>query len=122
MVKVSILYPNKPGSRFDADYYVNTHMPLAERLLGPAVKALSVEIGVSGGAPDQPAPFAAICGITCESVEAFAGAFMPHMAELQGDIPNYTDIEPVIQISEIALPHGLKPAGGIEDRGSLRHG
>ncbi len=103
MVKVTILYPSKPGSHFDADYYLNRHMPLAERLLGPAVKALSVEIGVSGGTPDLPAPFAAICGITCESVKAFTEAFRPHAAELQGDVPNYTDIEPVIQISEIRL-------------------
>ena len=29
MVKVSVLYPNKPGSRFDIEYYLNTHMPLS---------------------------------------------------------------------------------------------
>ena len=54
----------------------------------------------SGSLPDQPAPFFAICSFTCESVDAFMTSFMPHMAELQGDIPNYTDVEAVIQISE----------------------
>jgi hypothetical protein len=29
------------------------------------------------------------------------GAFMPVVGQLQGDIPNYTDIEPVIQISNL---------------------
>lgn len=103
MIKVSILYPNKPGSRFDIDYYLKVHMPLAIKLLEPALKRVSVEIGVSGATPDQPSPFAAIVGFTCESVRAFSDAFLPHAAELQGDIPNYTDIEPVIQISEIRL-------------------
>jgi hypothetical protein len=28
---------------------------------------------------------------------------MPHYAELQGDIPNYTDIEPVVQIGDIRI-------------------
>lgn len=101
MIKVSILYPSKPGSRFDVNYYVQVHMPLAVRLLGSAVKAVSVEIGVSGATPADPAPFAAIVGFTCESAQDFVAAFLPIADQLQGDIPNYTDIEPVIQFSEI---------------------
>ena len=101
MIKVSILYPSKPGSRFDVDYYLQVHMPMAVRLLGSAMKAVSVEIGVSGVIPGQPAPFAAIVGFTCESAEAFNAAFLPVAGQLQGDIPKYTDIEPVIQMSEI---------------------
>ena len=101
MVKVSILYPSKPENRFDVDYYLRVHMPMAERLLGSAVKAISVEIGIGGEAPGQPAPYAAIVGFTCESVEAFTTAFLPVAAQLQADIPNYTDITPQIQISEI---------------------
>jgi len=101
MIKVSILYPSKPGSRFDVDYYLQVHMPMAVRLLGSAVKAVSLEIGVSGVIPGQPAPFAAIVGFTCESAEAFTAAFLPVADQLQGDIPKYTDIEPVIQVGEI---------------------
>ena len=101
MVKVSVLYPSKPGNHFDVDYYVRVHMPMAKRLLGDAVKAISIEIGVGGETPGTPAPYAAIVGFTCESVEAFATAFGPVAEQLQGDVPNYTDISPVIQISEI---------------------
>ena len=103
MVKVSIFYPSKPGARFDVDYYLNTHMPLALGLLGSAVKAVSVEIGMLGGTPDQAPPFAAICGFTCETVQAFTDAFLPNADVLQSDIPKYTDIAPVIQVSEIRL-------------------
>jgi len=101
MVKVSVLYPSKPGNRFDVDYYVGVHMPMAKRLLGSAVKAISIEIGIAGEAPGSSAPYAAIVGFTCESVEAFASAFGPVAVQLQGDVPNYTDITPQIQISEI---------------------
>jgi uncharacterized protein (TIGR02118 family) len=103
MVKVSIFYPSKPGAHFDVDYYLNTHMPLALGLLGAAIKAVSVEIGVLGGKPDQLPPFTAICGFTCETVQAFTDAFLPNADVLQSDIPNYTDIAPVIQVSEIRL-------------------
>jgi len=102
MIKVSILYPNAPGSRFDADYYLKIHMPLAVKLLGPALKSVTAEIGVGGAAPGEPAPFAAIAGFTCESVEAFTQAFLPVAAQLQGDIPRYTDIQPVIQFSALS--------------------
>jgi len=102
MIKVSVLYPNKPGSSFDANYYLNIHMPLAVKLLGTAVKAVTAEIGISGGMPDQSAPYAAIAGFTCETVQAFTDAFLPNAAALQGDIANYTDIAPVLQVSELS--------------------
>ena len=101
MIKVSVHYPNNPGSRFDVDYYTSIHMPMSVRLLGSALKDVSVEIGIGSAVPGEPAPFAAIAGFTCESVEAFLAAFMPVVDQLQGDIPNYTDIAPIIQISEL---------------------
>jgi uncharacterized protein (TIGR02118 family) len=103
MVRVTFLYPNKPGSRFDADYYVNVHMPLVIKRLGQALRAVSAEIGISSAMPDQPPPNSAIAAFTFDSVEAFTEAVMPHFAELQADIPNYTNIEPVVQISEIRI-------------------
>ena len=101
MVKVSVLYPNKPGSLFDADYYLKVHMPMSARLLGPALKAVTAEIGIGGEVPGSPAPFAAIACFTCDSVGAFMQAFMPVVEQLQNDIPKYTDIEPIIQISNL---------------------
>jgi uncharacterized protein (TIGR02118 family) len=76
---------------------------MADKLLGSAVKAVSVEIGRSGITPDELPPFAAIAGFTCESVQAFNDAFLPVAAELQGDIPNYTDIVPIVQVSDIRI-------------------
>jgi uncharacterized protein (TIGR02118 family) len=38
---------------------------------------------------------------TFDSVPAFQAAFAPHMNEIMADIPNYTSIQPVVQISEV---------------------
>jgi uncharacterized protein (TIGR02118 family) len=38
-----------------------------------------------------------------DSVEAFQAAFGPHAPAIMADIPNYTDIQPVIQISEVKM-------------------
>ena len=103
MTQISINYPNREGSRFDADYYLNQHMPMAIRLLGPALRGVSVVQGISGAVPDQPAPYAASCHFLFDSAAAFYEAFLPHAAVLQSDIPAYTDVEPVIQIGEVRI-------------------
>lgn len=101
MIRVSVLYPHKEGAHFDWAYYLGTHMPMVARKLGAAAKATSVEQGIGGGAPDVPAPYAAIASLTFDSVPAFQAAFAPHAQEIMADIPKYTSIQPVIQISEI---------------------
>jgi uncharacterized protein (TIGR02118 family) len=103
MITVTFLYPNTPGGRFDADYYIDMHMPLAIRLLGPALKAVTAEIGTSAAMPDQPPPFFAMARFTFESVQAFTEAVMPHYIELQSDIPNYTDVAPVVQVGDLRI-------------------
>jgi len=103
MIRVTFLYPNNPGSRFNADYYIDVHMPLVIKRLGSALKAVSAEIGISSAIPDSPSPNAAIATFTFDSVQAFTEAVMPHYAELQADIPKYTDIEPVVQIGDLRI-------------------
>jgi uncharacterized protein (TIGR02118 family) len=103
MVTVSILYPRTDGGRFDADYYVRTHMPMSIRLLGEAMTAVSVELGVSLAEPGSAPAFVACTHFTCASREAFEAAFLPNAEVLQGDMPNYTDIAPIIQFNDVAL-------------------
>ena len=105
MVKISILYPNKKGSRFDLGYYIGKRMPLAIKLLSvhPGFKGVSVERGISGATPGSEATYFIMCHYSFDSAENFMAAFIPRAAVLQGDIPNYTDAEPVIQFNEILL-------------------
>ena len=105
MTRISILYPDTPGGRFDMAYYLEKHMPLSIRLLGrhPGYRSVSVERGVGGGAPESAPPFRALCHFSFASAADFLEAFLPNAAVLQGDMPNYTDIAPVIQFSEVVL-------------------
>jgi uncharacterized protein (TIGR02118 family) len=103
MIKISILYPN--NGKFDMNYYLNTHMPRSIELLskGKGYGGVSVERGLGGATPGSAPGFVALCHYVFDSSDNFMAAFLPHAAELQGDMPNYTDIEPVIQFSEIAI-------------------
>jgi len=86
-------------------YYIDTHMPLSIGFLSahPGFKGVSVERGLGGAVPGTDAAYTAMCHFLFNSAEDFMAAFMPHAAVLQGDMPNYTDIEPVIQISEVII-------------------
>ena len=103
MIKVTILYPKTPGSRFDHGYYLTKHMPLSIARLGSAMAAISVERVLDPGAPWPAADYWAICSFTCASREAFEAAFLPHMGELQGDTPNYTDVQQQVLFSQIEI-------------------
>ena len=103
MIKVSVMYPNRPGARFDHDYYRDRHMPLVQRLMGEKCRYYTVDKGLAVGAPDAPATYVGMCHIFCDSVESFQAGFGPHAKEILADIPNYTDLEPVIQISEVVV-------------------
>ena len=103
MIRVTVVYPNTEGSRFDINYYCKTHIPLVERLVGSALKGVAVEQGVAGSAPGSLAPYLAIGQLQFDSAEAFQASFGPHAQEIMRDIPNYTNVQPVIQISEVKL-------------------
>ncbi len=105
MIKISILYPNNKGARFDLRYYIDKHMPMSIELLSahPGFRGVSVEHGLGGAVPGTDAAFIAMCHFLFDSAENFMAAFMPHAAALQGDMPNYTDIEPVIQVNEVLI-------------------
>ena len=106
MIKVTVMYPNTPGARFDHTYYREKHMPLVQARMGKNCKHYTVDKGLGGGAPGAPAPYVAMCHIFCESVEAFERGFGPHAQEILADIPAYSDVSPVIQISEVVVGEG----------------
>lgn len=106
MIKVSVMYPHQPGARFDHAYYRERHMPLVKSRMGAACLYYTVDQGLAGGAPGQPPAYVAMCHIHADSVEAFQAAFGPHAKEIMADIANYTDIAPVMQISQVAVERG----------------
>lgn len=105
MPSLSVVYPRTSGTNFDYDYYRNTHMPLVLNRWGNA--------GLTGGeallgqaAPDgAEAPYFAIGIIHFDTAESLQAALTgEHAPEIIGDIRNFTDAEPAIQINERFAP------------------
>jgi uncharacterized protein (TIGR02118 family) len=103
MIKVTVMYPNTEGSRFDMAYYCNSHMPMVQEKLGAALKGVAVEQGIGGAEPGSPPPYLALGHLLFESVEAFQTSFAPHAQVIMADIPNYTNTQPTMQISEVKM-------------------
>ncbi|MCK9260189.1 MAG: EthD family reductase [Azoarcus sp.] len=103
MIKVSVMYPNTPGARFDHDYYRDKHLPLVKSLMGEACRFYTIDRGLTGGSPDEPATYTGMCHLFCDSVESFQAGFGPHAERIMADIPNYTDLTPLLQISEVVV-------------------
>jgi len=103
MIKISVLYPRTESSRFDMDYYLNRHFPMLQARLGDALKAVAAERGVGGAMPGSAPAFMAMGHLWFESVAAYEAAFGPHAAEIVADVSNYSNVNPVIQVSEVLL-------------------
>ena len=103
MIKVTVLYPNQAGTKFDMTYYLDHHIPMVRRLVGSALKGVSVEHGISGEEPGSRPPYVTTAHLRFDSVEAFQASFGMHAQEIMEDIPKYTNSEPILQIGEVKL-------------------
>lgn len=118
MIKVSVFYPYSEGRRFDLDYYCERHMPMVKDKLGDACQGIAVDHGLAGAAPGSVPLNVAMAHLFFDSVEAFQNAFAPHADAIMSDIPNYTDIEPIIQISEVLINARRSETGPFHLHGS----
>ncbi|MBX2815078.1 MAG: EthD family reductase [Saprospiraceae bacterium] len=101
MIKVTLMYPSGEGKTFDMSYYRDTHMPMVADLLGDALKTLSIDEGMGGRSPGEPAPYLAIGYLYFDALSEYEEAFGPHAEQIIGDIPNYTNSQPILQISKV---------------------
>jgi uncharacterized protein (TIGR02118 family) len=102
MICVSVMYPSGPGKHFDYTYYEQKHRPLVlDRLKSHGITRYEILQGLSGVAPGSEPAFACIGNLYFSAVSEFQQAMMAHGAELQADIPNFTDIQPQFLISEV---------------------
>jgi uncharacterized protein (TIGR02118 family) len=94
---VTILYPNKADAKFDFDYYIKRHLPMTAKLLGNPMEIYKGTATPTGA----PLPFLCVLRIKVNSIEEFMSVMTRQGAEIIADVPNYTNIEPVIQFDEI---------------------
>jgi uncharacterized protein (TIGR02118 family) len=103
MIKVLVLYPNTPDGRFDLEYYQTRHVPMViDRCAGAIVRG-EIERGVSGFEPGSPAQFCIGAHLIFESAESMQQSFGRHLPEFIADLPNFTNIQPTVQISEVLV-------------------
>ena len=102
MIRVSALYPNESGAKFDHGYFMDKHIPMMTKLLGPrGLVRIEVDKGISAADPNAPAPFIVVAHFIFNSVEEVHQGFKAAGREIMGDIPNYTSVTPTFQISEM---------------------
>ena len=99
MIRVSVMYPKQDGGNFDYDYYLQNHMVTVKERWGDSLRGAEVYKGLSGaGGADE--TYVTVANLLFDNVEAFEAALAAHAEEIMGDIPNFTNIDPVIQIED----------------------
>jgi uncharacterized protein (TIGR02118 family) len=94
---LTVLYPNKEGATFDFEYYLQQHIPMANGLLGREFKVSKGKLSAQGGPPQF------LCSARMEigTLAEFVPVLMQHVEALGNDIPNFTNVEPVILFEEL---------------------
>jgi uncharacterized protein (TIGR02118 family) len=102
MIRVAVLFPSTPDAKFDMDYFKVNHLRLIRSKLGPrGMVRVEMDRGTSGIDHDSPAPYVAVTYLVFKSVASFRTAFTDVREDVLGDLANFTDITPHIQVSEI---------------------
>ncbi|WDF78264.1 EthD family reductase [Mucilaginibacter sp. KACC 22773] len=101
LIKVSVMYPYAEGKTFNMEYYETKHMPMVARFLGSNLVKYTIEKGMASGIPNQPLPFMAIGTFYIKSLSDYQAAVAPNRDAIRADFPNYTNITPVILVSEV---------------------
>ena len=105
MIRVTVLFPKTRNSHFDMDYYLSKHVPMTRarlQSLGFPVEA-EVDEGLGTVTPGEPTPYAAIGYLLFEKMEDLQNGLATHGAEIMADIPNFTNVQPQIQIGNIVF-------------------
>lgn len=101
MIKITISYPVKMESWFDMDYYLNKHVPLSKSVFSDVLKGITIDCMT-----DENHRITQVTGaLYFKNTADFYNNFLPAQEMLTQDAIQYTDITPILQISEIKLWH-----------------
>ena len=100
MIRASVMYPHQPGVQFNWDYYLGKHIPAVRRLTNVGLVRVEVDKGIGAGQQGAQAPFVCMAHMYFNNMEDMQKC-MAGASELMGDIPNFTNVQPQVQISEI---------------------
>lgn len=101
MIALNILYPADEGTFFDSAYYFEKHMPSMVQKLRKSLRGMTLAEGLNRGRHGSRPPYFAVCELLFDSSDAAQAVFAAHDEALGDDVRNYTNAEPVMQISEV---------------------
>ena len=101
LIKVSVMYPYAEGKTFNMEYYETKHMPMVAGYLGANLVKYTIEKGLAGGLPNQPLPFMVIGTFYIKSLSDYQAAVAPNREAIRADFANYTNVAPIILVSEV---------------------
>lgn len=101
LIKVSVMYPYAEGKTFNMEYYETKHMPMVAGYLGANLVKYTIEKGLASGLPNQPLPFMAIGTFYIKSLSDYQAAIAPNREAIRADFANYTNVAPIILVSEV---------------------
>lgn len=101
LFKVVVLYPNGEGKTFDLAYYESTHMPMVADFLGENLNFYEIDKGIAGRTRDDEVPYLAVGYFYVKDLAEYEKAIGQNIDTIISDIKNYTNIQPIVQISEV---------------------
>ncbi len=101
LIKVSVMYPFAEGKTFNMEYYETRHMPMVAGFLGSNLVKYTIEKGIASGIPNQPLPYMAVGIFYVKSLSDYQAAITPNRDAIRADFANYTNVAPVILVSEV---------------------
>ncbi len=98
---ITVLYDNVDDATFDLDYYMATHMPLVDEKFKPyGLKGWRVLKAV--GTPTGAKPlFSIIANLEFDDAQQFKAAVAAEGGAVFGDVPNFSNKEPVVVIGDL---------------------
>ncbi len=95
-----MFYPNTTESMFNLDYYVTQHVPMMERMLKPmGMEEVLVDQALGTPMPYERPPFSVIAHLVFKNHEMMEMCMGQCEADLLKDVPNFTNVAPIVQIS-----------------------
>ena len=118
MITLLVQYPHREHSRFDLDYYLGQHMPMMQGLMGEHLSGWSVHTGIPSG-DGSPLAFGIVAELYFQTPEALGQAMALGAAQGMADVPNFTDIVPVMTVLRriASSQEALATQGGVRADG-----
>ncbi len=98
-ISLQVAYPVSDASKFDHDYYLESHVPLIAKHMGLHIASQVVTKGVAGGG-GAATPFHAIATFVFQD-QAGLDAALAAAGPVLDDVPKFTDVQPQMMIGEV---------------------